>query len=117
MDKLIESLFGAIFAALFGAIIGFFAALFIIKIVEVVQERITRFNIGRLTKKALEVNPRTRDLISKTIELAIQEKKGNTITISALKQGKKVAEVQLKGESVAEDIKVGDTFNLAAVTC
>lgn len=115
MEKLFESLFGAIFAAFFGAIIGLFAAFFIIKIVEVVQERITRFNIGRLTKKALEEDERTRDLLGEAIQLAVQKKNGKTVSISALKQGKKVAELQLKGESVAEDIKVGDKVHLAAV--
>lgn len=115
MDKLLESLFGAIFGALFAAIIGLFAAFFVIKIVKVVREHITRFNIGRLTKKALEEDHRTRDLLGDAIKLAVEKKNGSTISIAALKQGKKVAEVQLKGESVAPDIKVGDPINLAAV--
>ena len=34
------------------------------------------------------------------------------LQIALAKQGKKVAEVQLQGESVAEDIKVGDSINL-----
>lgn len=115
MDKLFESLLGAIFGALFTAIIGLFAAFFVIKIVKVVREHITHFNIGRLTKKALEEDQRTRDMLSEVIQLAVEKKNGSTISISALKQGKKVAEVQLSGESVAPDIKVGDPVNLAAV--
>ena len=115
MDKLLEFVFEALFGVvigIFGAIVGIFAAAVIIKIVKVVQERITRFNIGGLTKKALEEDPRTHALLSEAIKLAVEQKKGNTVSISALKQGKKVAEVQLQGESVAEDIKVGDSINL-----
>ena len=115
MDKLFESLFGAIFGALFAAIIGLFAAFFVIKIVKVVRDHITRFNIGRLTKKALEEDQRTRDLLGDAIKLAVEKKDGKTVSISALKQGKKVAEVQRKGESVAPDTKVGEPANLAAV--
>lgn len=112
MEKIFELLFGIVIG-LFGALIGLFTASVIISIVKVVKERITRFNIGRLTKKALEEDQRARNLLTEAIELAVKEKKGNTISISAFKRGKKVADIQLKGESVAEDIRVGQAVSLA----
>lgn len=105
-------IFEIVIESIIGLAISFSATLFVIKIAEVVQEHITRFNIGRITKKVLEEDSRTCDLLKETIELAIREKNGNTVSLSALKEGKKVADIQLKGESVAEDIKVGEVISL-----
>lgn len=106
MDRILEAIFGFIFALLAGLFVG--AA--VVAVTYVVMERITAANVGRLSREALEKNKETKNLIGEAIQLEITKKQGAAISLKALRNGKHVANIQLTGNSVADDLRVGMTI-------
>lgn len=101
-------LFDELIRVAIGAAVGFFVAKALIKIVEVVAERITAANLARHARKALEKNKaETRELLESTIQVEVDKKKGNTLSLSALSNGKKLAEIELRANSIADDVYEG----------
>ena len=94
---------------LVGGLIGFLFAEAVVTIVQVIRDRITARNLGRYSKEALATNEKTRDLIAETIQFELTKRNGNTLSLDALRNGKKVAQIQLQTESVADDVYEGMT--------
>lgn len=106
MNRIFEAIFGLIFALLAGLFVG--AA--VVAITYVVMERITAANVGRLSREAMEKNIETKNLIGEALQLEITKKQGAAISLKALRNGKHVANIQLTGNSVADDLHVGMTI-------
>lgn len=106
MGRILEAIFGFIIAILAGIFVG--AA--VVAVTYAVMERITAANVGRLSREALEKNKEAKNLIGEALQLEITKKQGATISLKALRNGKHVANIQLRGNSVADDVRVGMTI-------
>lgn len=103
MERILEAIFGFIFAILAGIFVG--AA--VVAVTYVVMERITAANVGRLSREALAKDREAKNLIGQALQLEITKKQGAVLSLKALRNGKHVADIQLKGNSVADDVHVG----------
>lgn len=93
---------------LIAGLIGWLIVETVVTVVMVIKERITSYNLGRYCKEALASNNETKDLITEVLQFELNKRNGNALSIGTLRNGKKVAQIELRSESsVANDVREG----------
>lgn len=93
---------------LIAGLIGWLIVETVVTVVMVIKECITSRNLGKYCKEALASNEETRDLITNALQFELTKLNGNALSIDTLRNGKKVAKIELRTEEfVASDVREG----------